>query len=177
MPNYGVCVCVGGTTQPSSSPLRSSFLTRPHHCPPIPCTSPPPLPALHSQLAVEAGLQFQWHRQKNQPIMIMIMIIHAALIMGGAWRTEVRLGSLPCGAPGSNHCTLPPFLGGTVSVFNCSTCRKGDMPCWDMKACYPGEDWRGRFRLPLCPPSCRQSLASPSPPLPSFPLPPPQPQG
>nr|XP_060638867.1 sperm-egg fusion protein TMEM95 [Anolis sagrei ordinatus] len=31
----------------------------------------------------------------------------------------------------------PPTCQASTSIFNCSTCRRAEIPCWDSKTCYP----------------------------------------
>ncbi|XP_063157935.1 sperm-egg fusion protein TMEM95 [Candoia aspera] len=47
----------------------------------------------------------------------------------------------------------PPACQVVASLFNCSTCRRVEIPCWDLKTCYPGE-WDLKTCYPaalLCP--------------------------
>ncbi|XP_062993299.1 sperm-egg fusion protein TMEM95 [Elgaria multicarinata webbii] len=47
------------------------------------------------------------------------------------WLHEVKMPEL------SREVLCPPACQGATSAFNCSTCRRVDVPCWGLKTCYP----------------------------------------
>ncbi|KAJ7313255.1 hypothetical protein JRQ81_004539 [Phrynocephalus forsythii] len=47
------------------------------------------------------------------------------------WLHEVKMPEQ------SREVLCPPACQGTATAFNCSTCRRVDVPCWDLNTCYP----------------------------------------
>ncbi|XP_067325657.1 sperm-egg fusion protein TMEM95 [Anolis sagrei] len=47
------------------------------------------------------------------------------------WLHEIKLPEK------SREALCPPTCQASTSIFNCSTCRRAEIPCWDSKTCYP----------------------------------------
>uniref|UniRef100_A0A670J3S5 Uncharacterized protein n=1 Tax=Podarcis muralis TaxID=64176 RepID=A0A670J3S5_PODMU len=49
------------------------------------------------------------------------------------WLHEVKIPEQ------SREALCPPACQGSALVWNCTTCRRVEVRCWEMKTCYPGE--------------------------------------
>nr|XP_020655423.1 transmembrane protein 95 [Pogona vitticeps] len=58
------------------------------------------------------------------------------------WLHEVKMPER------SREVLCPPACQGFITAFNCSTCRKVDVACWDLRTCYPDrKGLQSTFRL------------------------------